>query len=380
MTDAIVVIGAGYGDEGKGRTVDYYAKKYDKHRVLGVRFNGGAQASHTVLIAKKERHAFSHFSSVTARGFPTFLDKEFILNPFAFKEEWMELVDKGFTPPTVYVHPECRVTTCWDMITNQEEEKNRDQRHGSCGMGIHNTVVRSKSGNVGSFRIKHLDTVRAQTTFFNSVMSYWRGKFDVELENRFIEEMQFMLDRIKIIPSEYVYSFFDLVIFEGAQGLQLDEDSKNFPHVTHSKTGLHNIQESLNKYFDKINVNYVTRCYQTKHGAGPFEYEQDLKEWFSVIDQTNIPNDWQGQLRFAPIDTSKLFHAIMEDIISYPLNKARYRLNVTCLDQAMKNDIPIIGFDDNLKVINKKEFMIEIDVTCATLGFKETRFYDKAWN
>ena len=374
MTDAYVVIGAGYGDEGKGRVVDYLTMKNTETRTLGVRFNGGAQASHTV-VRGSTRHAFSHFSSVTMRGRDTYLDKNFILNPYVFMLEWNELKRKGFAPPRVYVHPDCRVSTPFDMQKNQEEEANRGvNRYGSCGMGIHNTVVRC---NKQYTRIRNLTTKESWEDYLTQVKKFYNleGK---EYITRFLEEMEFMWKHIKLVPSEYIYPFYDTVIFEGAQGLQLDENSKNFPHVTHSKTGLTYIQKDLNSYFDSVEVNYVTRCYQTKHGAGPFEHENKLTKWAFIIDNTNVPNPWQGTLRLAPLDTSKLFRIIMEDIMNYPLDKATYQLHVTCLDQIF-NDLPVI-VDGCITEINKKDFQKDLYTTSIMLGFQGTRFYDKPYN
>ena len=77
---ARVVIGSNFGDEGKGLTVDYLC-----HQGAGVvvRFNGGAQAGHTVCLDRL-RHVFSHFGSGTLRGVPTYLSQFFIVNPIMF--------------------------------------------------------------------------------------------------------------------------------------------------------------------------------------------------------------------------------------------------------------------------------------------------------
>ena len=69
------IIGANYGDEGKGLLTDYYAAK-SKHSVV-VRFNGGPQAGHTVVTPEGKRHVFSHYGSGTLAGAQTFLSKHF---------------------------------------------------------------------------------------------------------------------------------------------------------------------------------------------------------------------------------------------------------------------------------------------------------------
>src|ERR1044071_4701713 len=77
-------------------------------------------------------------------GVPTYLSQFFQVNPIAFFRELKEIEGKGGGRPDVYAHPNCLVTTFVDMIVNQRlEDRKGDKRHGSCGMGIHETVVRS---------------------------------------------------------------------------------------------------------------------------------------------------------------------------------------------------------------------------------------------
>src|SRR5687767_2778700 len=132
------VIGASYGDEGKGRTVDFLADAL----TLVVRFNGGAQAGHTVVLPDGRRHVFHHFGSGTFKGAETFLSQHFIMNPIMYCRELKEL-------PAVRVtaDPRCRITTPWDMMLNQAVEAKRgNDRHGSCGLGINETVTRELQG------------------------------------------------------------------------------------------------------------------------------------------------------------------------------------------------------------------------------------------
>ena len=102
------------------------------------------------------------------------------------------------------------------------------------------------------------------------------------------------------------------IIFEGAQGLALDMDGPNFPHVTRSNTGLTNVLP-LAKLLDlELDVIYVTRTYLTKHGAGPLpkEFTPDPP----IHDETNMPHDYQGVLRFAELDVVDLALRITTDM------------------------------------------------------------------
>src|SRR5262249_48902654 len=94
---------------------------------------------------------------------------------------------------------------------------------------------------------------------------------------------------------------FDNIVFEGAQGLLLDEYHRFFPHVTRSRTGLANVVDLCQAMgdIDRLDVYYVIRPYMTRHGEGPFpSYDPDM----SFPDPTNHPNPWQGTLRFGALD------------------------------------------------------------------------------
>src|ERR1700733_5726906 len=166
MKSARVVIGAGFGDEGKGLMTDYFAEPGG----LVVRFNGGAQAGHTVMVSRPfftrmpegyhkvttmdySRHVFHHFGSGTFQGATTCLSRFFIVNPMVFVEECEQLRGLGLRP-TVIIDPSCPVTTPYEMILNQiMEERRGDQRHGSCGLGINETVQHAKFGGGVSMRM-----------------------------------------------------------------------------------------------------------------------------------------------------------------------------------------------------------------------------------
>jgi adenylosuccinate synthase len=120
------------------------------------------------------------------------------------------------------------------------------------------------------------------------------------------------------------------IIFEGAQGLLLDEDHRFFPHVTHSHTGLNNVMQLVvEDGIEEMDVTYVTRSYATRHGAGPFPREV---AGLSYKDETNVPNDWQGSIRFGELDVDLLAESIRDDArhATIPIRRG---LAITCLNQ-----------------------------------------------
>jgi adenylosuccinate synthase len=124
------------------------------------------------------------------------------------------------------------------------------------------------------------------------------------------------------------------IVFEGAQGLQLNMDNKeNFPHVTRSETGTKNAKSLLRKgdIKEQVDVYYVTRTYLTRHGAGPMPHETG-RPYENIVDETNIRNRYQGALRFSKLDLELLREAIHKDSKDLPDNFKKH-LVVTCCDQ-----------------------------------------------
>ena len=108
-----------------------------------VRFNGGAQAGHTVVTPEGRRHVFSHIGSGTFAGAATFLSRFFVSHPLLFLKEWEVLAAQGVRP-VVYVDPDSPVTTPYDMMINQIiEQEQGAARHGSCGLGFGETLERN---------------------------------------------------------------------------------------------------------------------------------------------------------------------------------------------------------------------------------------------
>jgi hypothetical protein len=104
-------------------------------------------------------------------------------------------------------------------------------------------------------------------------------------------------------------------LFEGAQGLLLDQDRGCFPHVTRSNTGLRNVLALADELgLERLDVTYVTRAYLTRHGAGAAAARATRKTYPGVVDTTNVPNEHQGTLRFAWLDLDLLGRAIAADL------------------------------------------------------------------
>ena len=135
------VIGAGFGDEGKGKVVSYLCSYLQNPLVI--RFCGGHQAGHHVVINDKLSHVFANFGSGTLQGFDTYWSPYCTIDPVGILNELVILKKKGINP-TLYTDGRCLVTTPFD----KEENKTKDNgnKHGSCGVGFGQTLQREEDG------------------------------------------------------------------------------------------------------------------------------------------------------------------------------------------------------------------------------------------
>lgn len=347
---AQAVIGAGYGDEGKGLLTDMLAS--GTANAIVVRSNGGAQAGHTVVAPDGRRHVFHHFGSGALAGAPTHLSAFFAAHPMFFLGERQALKELGGAL-AVSADPRAIVTTPFDMMINQALELSRGTaRHGSCGLGFGEAIERclrpefairtgdlSQPGLAGRLQRIWAEWMPQRllriglTGLPDEIMRH----VDIDtVIDRFLLDCEAYLDHVTLRPDSHLGEM-GQPIFEGAQGLLLDQDYGVFPHVTRSNTGLRNMLSIAREAgIDKIDAHYVTRCYATRHGAGPLAHEVGHLAGIDVVDPTNAPNAWQGTLRLAPLDI-----AVLRATIAHDLQSARSAavvvapdLTVTCLDQA----------------------------------------------
>jgi len=370
-----VIIGSGYGDEGKGRLTDYLSNK----DTVVIRFNGGPQSGHTAVAHVfnvdrhrtdrapfyLNRHVFHHFGAGTLQGASTYLSRFFIVNPILYQKELKELKDLG-VEPEIFIDENCLVTTPYDMMLNEIMEKSRGkERHGSCGCGINETIVRDEVIPI-RFSEQNIEDKLKQIKegYFESRVKcasllgipadYEKLLNNDKILKRYIKEFKSMQDKIiSTVDMKKRLKGRD-IIFEGAQGLMLDQNHKFFPHVTRSNTGIKNITELLCdlKIKEEPEIIYVTRCYSTRHGEGPFPGEVS-KCPVGEVDETNKHNEFQGSLRYGNIDLDILKEAITKDLIDAPLRYTK-SIAVTCLDQL--NDVKFT-VSNHTRTVPKEAFV-----------------------
>jgi adenylosuccinate synthase len=160
----------------------------------------------------------------------------------------------------------------------------------------------------------------------------------------------------------------------------LDEDRiDQWPHVTRSKTGLDNVVFLARRFgLSNLEVTYVSRTYLTRHGAGPLEGESD----WSLPDRTNVTNQFQGQLRFAPLDCKQLQNSVLLDLArsrrSFPSISAN--LALTCADQIplpARNLLPLplayISYGPTRNDVSEQSG--NHNIVCGNLINQESKFH-----
>lgn len=328
---AWAIIGAAYGDEGKGMAVDALSQALaDRGRkVLVARANGGAQAGHTVHTPQGVRHVFHHIGAGTFAGADTHLTRFFALHPTAFVREAAALAGR-IPAVAISADPRAPVTTPWDMLINQIVETHRGaNRHGSCGLGFGETLERTEVGPVlraGDLaraglrgRLEEIQRAwlpaRLRALGVDRIPEAFAGVVgDGRINAAFEGDVAVFLRNIALVEDAEALGGADALVFEGAQGLMLDQDLGVFPHVTRSNTGLRNPAAlAVEAGYGRIDALYMTRAYTSRHGAGPLARETDTLEGVVVDDPTNAPNAWQGRLRLAPLDADMLGRAIAWD-------------------------------------------------------------------
>ncbi len=342
-----IIIGLGYGDEGKGITTDYLCRKSKNPFV--VRFSGGHQAGHTVVLEDGTRHVFSSFGAGTLQGVPSYWSQYCTLYPLGFFNELQSLLEKGFSPK-IYVDAKALVTTPYDIFFNRKTEK--INQHGSCGLGFGATVARDKYSPYKLY-VQDLFYPEVLKNKLKAIQNYYQKKtstdfYSVDLyrmEKSFMNILPEVLSYIHVVHEK---EFFNQIlpqenitdlIFEGSQGILLDMDHGFFPHVTHANTVSKNAIDLIEKYkLKQPEIFYITRAYQTRHGNGFLSNEEIDFNIISNPNETNQFNAWQGHQRISPLDIDLIDYALQcDNNYSFGMKK---NIVITCLDQ-IENKIKI---------------------------------------
>lgn len=326
---AILVAGLGFGDEGKGSITDYLCRKYESKLV--VRYNGGAQAAHNVVLADGRHHCFSQWGSGTFAGAKTYLSRYMLVNPTFMLPEGEHLVSLGVTDAfeRMFIDYNALVTTPFHVSLNRFRETSRRAsstlEFGTCGMGIGETVDRATRYPEWAIRMRDFSDLKVLTGKLEMLRTEVRREVydltrtwsenkgldldydileDPDTVDRFISTTQELLKRGVTVVKPLDRGFAeDTIVFEGAQGVLLDEEWGFHPHTTWSNCTFDNALKIVKQFAGtkgaKVTRLGVTRSYHTRHGAGPLPSERD--DGLEIKDH-NTKGEWQGSFRLGYFD------------------------------------------------------------------------------
>lgn len=408
MVDIDIVIGSNYGDEGKGLATDFLCRYRQYKKCCNVLFNGGCQRGHTISLKldykSEERIIFQHFGSASVDGASTYYAKEFLLNPMMWVQERNKLMHRNISRMNLesFRDPECRLQLPIDVFLNRLLETSRHaNKNGSVGIGIWETILRYRNDksslNFEDFcktltplsrneqityikklqehiveeRLKTLDEsenidIDLYDMFMNDKQSFNVLSVDKDgstyeifmsdgMIDHFINDLFLMHNECKSIPFDEIIENYEHIIFEQGQGLLIGKDYPNvdFKYATPSSTGSCDIAEYIVKYcknnIKQINLDYVSRTYLTRHGNGPFP-EEDKTLMFP--DETNMPNEWQGSIRFGNLNYDELFARI-----DYDFNRFK---------QMFENNVKVVK---NIMMTHANEITVPLDILKDKVSF-----------
>ena len=283
-----VIIGAQWGDEGKGKIVDMLSAQSG----LIVRFQGGNNAGHTIKVQGKETILHLIPSGILHEGKNCLIGNGVVLDPFVFLKEVDELAAKGIdvSPSRLGISKKTHLIMPYHKsLDNAREAKRAGKKIGTTGRGI-GPCYEDKASRVGlrAGDLTNPQLVREKVhhaLLEKNVLLRELYKYDTLDENQVCEELLAIAPRItpylKDASSEIqkAQAAGQDILFEGAQGIHLDIDHGTYPFVTSSSTVASSAAAGSGVGPSALErVVGIVKAYTTRVGSGPFPTELDLNE------------------------------------------------------------------------------------------------------
>lgn len=334
---AILIADLGYGDAGKGSIVDFLARETGAHTVI--RYNGGAQAAHNVITPEGKHHTFAQFGSATfLPGVHTHLSRFMLIHPLAMLAEERHLQSVGIPDSfqRVTVESKALIISPYQQAANRIKEIARGSGlHGSCGLGIGETMsdwltygddvlfagdllnrndVIKKLFFLREQKIEQLRNFLSNYPSTNQIHEEMRVFSDPDLIEATADIFNHWANQVHLVGQDHLQKIIQkdgTVIFEGAQGVLLDEWWGFYPYNSWSTLTFKNANTLLEEsgwqgWTKKLGL---IRTYMTRHGAGPMVTE-DEDMTASLPDLHNRDNAWQRGFRVGPLDLPALRYAL----------------------------------------------------------------------
>ena len=275
-----VILGLQWGDEGKGKIVDFFAPRYD----LIARFQGGPNAGHTLYVKDKKVVLHQIPSGIFHEGTVNLIGNGVVLDPVTLKRECETVASFGIDyRKNLYIAQRAHLILPTHRALDKASEMSKGQekigstlkgigpaymdKTGRNGLRVGDLLDKSFTTQYIKLRLKHQKLL--DSLHFQEDISEW--------EENFFEALDFMR-QFKIVNGEYFINDKiaqgKTVLAEGAQGSMLDVDFGTFPFVTSSNTISAGVCTGLGVAPQRIrDVIGVSKAYCTRVGSGPFPTE-----------------------------------------------------------------------------------------------------------
>ena len=269
------VIGLQWGDEGKGKIVDYLSEDFD----LVVRYQGGNNAGHTVIV-DETTYKLNLIPSGVIRGKICFLGQGVVLDPNHFSNEY-DQIKKKINNPKIYLSSNISLILDYHKQLDKINESilNTEKKIGTTSKGIgpaYQDKVGRKSIKLYDLKSKKIieEKMHSIKKFYDPILeSFNESKINIE---QTIQDLLIFYDVVNelIVDNSQIKKEFKnkKILFEGAQGALLDLDHGSYPFVTSSNTVSSNIVIGSALQVDYQTVG-IFKAYATRVGNGPFPSE-----------------------------------------------------------------------------------------------------------
>ncbi len=278
----VTVIGAQWGDEGKGKIVDWLASRAD----LVVRFQGGHNAGHTLVVGDQV-YKLSLLPSGIVRGTLSVIGNGVVLDPWHFRDEVAKLEGQGvsITPENLMLAETCPLILPFHRDLDGLREDASEFKIGTTRRGI-GPAYEDKVGRraIRVCDLAHLDDLGPQLDRLCAHHDALRAGFGrppvdrARLMDELREVAGFLLPYAKPVwlTLDHARANGRRILFEGAQGVLLDVDHGTYPFVTSSNTVAGTAASGSGMGPGAAGfVLGIVKAYTTRVGAGPFPTEQD---------------------------------------------------------------------------------------------------------
>jgi adenylosuccinate synthase len=329
MKKVLIGVDLSFGDSGKGTTTDFLVRKYGAKTV--VRYCGGPQAAHNVIDQNGTHHTFAQFGSGTlVPDTKTFLSRYMLIDPLNMENEERFLKNAGVTDvfDRMFIDEDCVVITPFQKAVNRLRELHRGEgRHGSCGRGIGETVsdsinypdltirakdlvnplvLKSKLEEIQKVKIREIQSIIDEIPNSEIKEREWDIMTDDTLVEYLVDRYLAFSAKVRFVNRVFLSEILEeeVVVFEGSQGVLLDEWYGFHPYTTWSTTTAEYANKLLAEagYDGEVVKIGILRALTTRHGPGPFPtYDEKLSRRFP--DTFNVTDTWQREFRVGYFDT-----------------------------------------------------------------------------